>query len=103
VSYEETEDIKLSAHSKDLFGDLNHQWTEFYDHVMTLGFDEKPSYNFLISLLESLMLDEDDDIDMVFDWMNSNYIKGGKDSYKMKKTEAIGQAGGSSDEREQEY
>lgn len=34
-----------------------------------MKFSETPNYSYIISLMESLVLDEADEVDMIFDWM----------------------------------
>jgi len=34
-----------------------------------MRFSETPNYSYLISLMESLVLDEAEEVDMVFNWM----------------------------------
>jgi hypothetical protein len=73
VSFEQCESIKMEGIGA--FSDISNQWVKFYEHFNTLAYEEEPNYKYLISLLESLVMDEDEDIDMIFDWQESYLVR----------------------------
>lgn len=85
----------MNAYKDGLFNDLPRQWLEFYEYVQKMKFAETPNYSYLISLMESLILDEAEEVDMVFDWMMPQFYGRSADEPPL----VVGRSFSSSEER----
>ena len=52
----------------NFMGGLLNKFTVILDHTCTLGFKEKPDYNFLCNLLHDLCTCEGHQYDQIFNW-----------------------------------
>ena len=67
---------KKTISTKDLCRDLPKEFLTYFDHIRSLGFDERPVYAYLRKIFRSLFIQEGFDHDYVFDWTILKYLMG---------------------------
>lgn len=65
---------KKTISTKDLCDDLSKEFVMYFDHINSLGVDEKPKYSYLRKILRNLFIREGFEYDHVFDWTILKYL-----------------------------
>jgi hypothetical protein len=61
--------VKQASISNDsLFEGLPHEFYNYFDHVHSLKFSEKPDYSYLQNLFKSLFVEYEFKDDSIYDW-----------------------------------
>ena len=65
---------KETISTKDLCQGLPQEFTAYFDHVRSRGFDDKPRYSYLRKLFRNLFIRQAFEYDFVFDWTILKYL-----------------------------
>lgn len=67
-------DAKQTINTGDLCNGLPGEFRTYFDHIRSLGFDDKPKYSYLRKIFSNLFIREGFDYDNVFDWTILKYM-----------------------------
>jgi hypothetical protein len=67
-------ETKETISTKDLCDGLPKEFAMYFDHIDSLGVDEKPKYSYLRKILRDLFIREGFKYDHVFDWTILKYL-----------------------------
>ena len=60
--------------TRDLCDGLSQEFTTYFDHIRSLGFDDKPRYSYLRKMFRGLFIRQGFAHDNVFDWTVLKYL-----------------------------
>lgn len=79
ANQEQKEDLilekKKTISVKDLCEGLPREFATYFDHIRSLGFDDKPKYSYLRKIFRDLFVREGFEFDYVFDWTILKYLQ----------------------------